>query len=277
MTTFTSEQLNYCKFSVIVLDEFPRAVRGAFDYMWKTLVSRGSSRAPPWDDSDDVRNLFRQNEGKSSKVPTHKSYKEWDCTDLFQATLFAKSFAMPDGSGRRTLSELYVKPCRLKSGTFHPFVRSPIGNDAQTFALALDQLRLLRNALFHQTDSRNIDKATFDRFVQLAKDACSAVGHDVSKINYIGSLGEDDFPTNRIRQLEEELQKEKGVAIRLQQLEEDMVKIKSEVRGIKSTMEDEMEKLRCEMREVETRVEKGMEFTSWQSRVGKLSGLFTFL
>ena len=101
---------------------------------------------------------------------------EWDCTALFEATLYAESFAMPDGKGGlATLWKLYVKPRGLSLGTFHHSVISPFGNQAETFALALDQLRLLRNSLCHQTSTQKIDKATFDNYIQLSKDAIGAL------------------------------------------------------------------------------------------------------
>ncbi|KAJ7374226.1 hypothetical protein OS493_007300 [Desmophyllum pertusum] len=102
----------------------------------------------PWDDSIVARNSFLGTEGGKTKVPTHLSYDEWDCTALFQATIYARSFALPDSKGHhRTLGDLYVKPHKLPHGTFHASVVSSGGNTAETFALAIDQLRLLRNSL----------------------------------------------------------------------------------------------------------------------------------
>ncbi|KAJ7348194.1 hypothetical protein OS493_039616 [Desmophyllum pertusum] len=88
--------------------------------MWDTLVATSASGVPKWDDSVTVLNIFHTNEGGVKKVPTlNKSYKEWDCTGLFRATLFAQTFAMPDGSGGlSTLDKLYVKPRGLSPGTF---------------------------------------------------------------------------------------------------------------------------------------------------------------
>ena len=75
--------------------------------------------------------------------PTRSGW-EWDCTALFQATIHAQTFALPDGKGNlKTLGELYVKPRGfMPNGSFHASVSSPSGDQAETFALAIDQLRL---------------------------------------------------------------------------------------------------------------------------------------
>ena len=65
-----------------------------------------------------------------------------------------------------TLSDLYVKRCAIPFGSFHACVVSPGGNNAETFALAIDQLRRLRNSLCHST-SGEMDKATFDQRAKL--------------------------------------------------------------------------------------------------------------
>ena len=138
--SFTDEQLNFFKFSIIVVDEFPKALRQTFKYMWEN-VGPGSN----WDDSEAVRDSFLTKEGGKTKVPTDKSYEKWDCTALFQATIYAQTFALPDSKGKlTTLSEWYVKPRPITHGSFHTSVVSPSGNKAETFAFAIDQLRLLR-------------------------------------------------------------------------------------------------------------------------------------
>ena len=94
--------------------------------------------------------MFLGAEGSRTKVPTNLSYEKWDCTALFQATIYAQSFALPDSAGfHKTLSDLYVKPHKLAHGSFHGSVASPGGNEAEKIALAIDQLRLLRNSLCH--------------------------------------------------------------------------------------------------------------------------------
>ena len=200
-------ELNYFKFSCLVLNEFPKALRQTFKTMWdNTFGHRPGFQL--WDDSLAVRNLFVSSEGGTTKVPTHLSYNEWDCTALFQATIFAQSFALPDSSGRhRTLSDLYVKPRGVPRGTFHASAVSPSGNNAETFALAIDQLRLLRNLLCHSTISE-MDKITFDQRVQHAKDAFKALGATTAVIDAVGSLTESDFPTNEVHKLEQRMTEE---------------------------------------------------------------------
>ena len=85
---------------------------------------------------------------------------------------------------------------------FHPSVVSPCGNKAETFALAIDQLRRLRNSLCH-SDRSEIDKPTFDQYVQLAKEAFKALGIITDPIDVIGGLTESDFPTKQVRRLED--------------------------------------------------------------------------
>ena len=215
MATFALEQLNFFKFSSVVLDEFPLVLRHVFVHLWDNQVAP-TPGFQKWDDSPLVRNMFLSNEGGKTKyVPTGISYHEWDCTALFEATLYAQSFAMRDASGRfATLDKLYVKPRCLPSGIFHPVISSPSGNQTETFALSLDQLRLLRNKLVHQASTQKIDKTTFDHYIQLARDVFSALGQDTTRIDEIWKLKEEDFPTSRLQELEEELKKEKDACCR---------------------------------------------------------------
>ena len=204
---FTNEQLNYFKFAFTVLNEIPKALRQTFKQMWNnTYASVPGFQS--WDDSHAVRNLFLSTEGGASKVPTHLSYDEWDCTVLFQATIYARSFALPDSKGHhRILHDLYLRSYKLPRGTFHSSVVSSTGDDAETFALAIDQLRLLRNSLCH-LHKPELDKIKFDRYVQLAKDAMKALGVNTNPIDAVGSLTESDFPTEKVQKLEDDVRKE---------------------------------------------------------------------
>ena len=208
--SFTDEQLNFCKFSTLVVDEFPKALRQTFKYMWEN-VGPGSN----WDDSEGVRDSFLTKEGGKTKVPTDKSYEEWDCTALFQATIHAQTFALPDSKGNlKTLGELYIKPRGLMpNGSFHTSVLSPSGNQAETFALAIDQLRLLRNSLSHLTSSKKINKTTFDQYTELAKDAFKALGVATDSIDDVKSSPESHFPTEEVARLERENKLLKGIVL----------------------------------------------------------------
>ena len=251
MATFSLEQLNFFKFSSVVLDEFPLVLRRVFVKMWDNQVAP-TPGFQKWDDSPLVRNMFLNKEGGKTKyVPTHKSYHEWDCTALFEATLYAQSFAMPDGSGRSaTLDKLYVKPRRLPIGIFHPVVLSPSGNQAETFALSLDQLRLLRNTLCHQTSTQKIDKKTFVHYVQLASDAFAALGQDTTRIDEIGKLDEDDFPTSRLQKLEEDLKREKDAAIKFKQINDHLVQIESQIKTVGSDVKTAAKEVQLKVEEV---------------------------
>ena len=266
MATFSLEQLNFFKFSSVVLDEFPLVLRHVFVKMWDNQVAP-TPGFQKWDDSPLVRNMFLSKEGGKTKyVPTSKSYHEWDCTALFEATLYAQSFAMPDGSGRSaSLDKLYVKPRRLPFGIFHPVVLSPSGNQAETFALSLDQLRLLRNTLCHQTSTQKIDKKTFAHYVQLARDAFAALGQDTTSIDEIGKLDEDDFPTSRLQKLEEDLKREKDAAIKFKQISDHLVQIESQIKTVVSDVKTAATEVQLKVEEVASDVKTAV--TDMQNKV----------
>ena len=196
--------------------------------------------------------MLLRNEGGAKKAPTlNKSCKEWDCTTFFKATLFAQTFAVRDGTGGfSTLEKLYVKPRGLSAGTFHHSVVSSTGDQAETYALALDQLHLLRNTLCHQISTRKIDKTTFDNYIQLAKDAFTALGQNTTKIDEIGKLGEDDFPTTRLQQLEDELKKDKDAAIKFKQINDHLTKIESKVDDVGSEVKTELADVKMKVEDV---------------------------
>ena len=194
---YREEDLNFFKFASLVLNEFPNALRQTFKAMWdNTYGHRPGFQL--WDDSTAVRNLFSATEGGRTKVPVHQSYHEWDCTALFQATIYSRVFALHYGK----LNDVYVKPRGLSHGHFHPSVVSTTGNNAETCALAIDQLRLLRNSVCHSTSSE-MTKVTFSQYVKHAKDAFQALGVSTAPIDAVGSLLESDFPTSKVRKLEQ--------------------------------------------------------------------------
>ena len=194
---YQDEDLNYFKFSSLVLNEFPKALRQTLKTMWDNTYGNCPG-FQLWDDSSTVRNLFSTTEGGRTKVPVHQSYDEWDCTALFQATIYSRTFALHHG----TLNDVYVKPRGLSHGHFHPSVVSTTGNNAETWALAIDQLRLLRNSVCHSTSSE-MTKVTFDQYLKHAKDAFQALGVSTAPIDAGGSLLESDFPTSKVRRLEQ--------------------------------------------------------------------------
>ena len=248
MSTFSLEQLNYFKFATVVFDEFPTARRKVFVHLWDTKVAYTTGFIA-WDDSLLVRNMFLKEEGgKTKSVPTNKSYKEWDCTALFEATLHAKSFAVPKGKKGNTLANLYVKHLSLPKGKFHASVISTSGNNDETFALALDQLRLLRNSLCHNSNSE-IDKKTFDQYIQRSKDAFAALGQSFTRIDDIGKLAEGDFPTARVQQLELEFKWEK-----LRAIEDGIYHIEDQVKDVASGVTKEVNDVCSQVKDVKTEV-----------------------
>ena len=247
---FTNEHLNYFKFVSVVSTEFQKILRQAFKTRWDNTFGHLPGFLS-WDDSVAVRNLFLATEGGSTKVPTHLSYDAWDCTALFQATIFANSFSMPDGRGHhRKLSYLFVRLRRLPPGGLHTSVISSTGNDAESFTLAIDQLRLLRNAVSHSPSSE-IPKATFDMYIQLTKDAFQALGVSSSSVNTIGSLTEADFPIEKVRKLEDEIRKEGQAenAFLKDQVENKLMGMMSDITEANQERRDEAERIVTEIKE----------------------------
>ena len=207
MQRYSDEELSYFKFASIVLKEFPDALRSIFVYMWDTRVAPSSTL---WNDSPFVRNILHNNEALNTKIPTNKSFKEWDCTALFQATLYARTFALPDSTGKKkTLGEMYLKGRKPVPAPFHSAVRSSSGDANETIALAIDQLRLLRNTLCH-TSSPQINKVTFDDYVKHATDAFTALNFSTTSLERIGNLEESDFPTKEVQNLKEKISRQRN-------------------------------------------------------------------
>ena len=257
---FRDEQLNFFKFSSLVLNEFPKVLRQTFKIMWDNTYG-GRPGFQLWDDSSAVRNLFATTEGGRTKVPTDQSYDDWDCTNLFQATIFAKSFASPASTGSyTTLSDLYVKPRALPHGSFHACLLSPAGNMKETFALAIDQLRLLRNSLCHSTSSE-MDKLTFDQRVNYAKDAFQALGVSTAPMDAIASLTESDFPINEVRALETRQRAETRAYINfLEEVNSDITEVKAILQALKAGQEQQyspiLSSLSSDVSDVKQKVEE---------------------
>ena len=207
---YQDEELNFFKFASLVLNEFPKALRQKFKTMWDDTYGHRPG-FKHWDDSSTVRNLFASLEGDKNKVPIHTSYNEWDCTALFQATIYAQSF--PRGHSF-TLSDLYLKPLALPHDSFHASVTSPCGNEEETLALAIDQLRLLRNSLCHSVRSL-MDKETFDERMKQAKDAFTALGVATDLLDAVASLDESHFPTNEVQKLNKKIRKETQTCVQI--------------------------------------------------------------
>ena len=281
---FTNEQLNYFKFAYVVLNEFPKVLRQTFKRMWDNTFAYQS-----WDDSIAVRNMFLATEGGKTKVPTHLPYEEWDCTALFQATIYAQSFALPDSAGHhRTLRDLYLKYRKPPHGTFHPSVVSPGGNNAETFAMAIDQLRLLRNAFCHSFSSE-IDKKTFDQYIQHTKDAIKALGVTTDPIDAVGSLTESDFPTEKVCKLKDDITKELQTVNKflMENVEDELMGIRSDFAQSRQERQEDS----LELRETIEKATANQKMTNEKiaevnekfedllktERPGKLAALLSFL
>ena len=195
MILVTNGQLNSVKFKLLADGELANALRTIFKTMWDKKF--GPSEI--WDDSELVRKSFLAKELRdfSKKVPTHKSYEEWDCTALSYAINSAQSFAIPDSSGVPTTPyDLYLRHLRLPQESFHSSVESPNGIPDETRALAVDQLRRLRNWQAHK-GRNHIDKVTFDQNIQRTKEAFQALGISTKTIEELGNLPESELPTSQ--------------------------------------------------------------------------------
>ena len=230
---YRDEDLNFFKFASLVLNEFPNALRQTFKTMWdNTYGHRPGFQL--WDDSTAARKLFSSTEGGRTRVPIHRSYLEWDCTALFQATIYSRAFAVH----HRTLNDVYVKPRGLSHGHFHPSVMSTTRNNAETCALAIDQLRLLRNSVCHSTSSE-MTKVTFSQYVKHAKDAFQALGVSTAPIDAVGSLLESEFPTSKVRRLEQAINEENKSYIKfLEGVNSDIAELKKKVESDIASKED---------------------------------------
>ena len=195
MVLVTNGQLNSVKFKLLADGELANALRKIFKTMWDKKFGPNEI----WDDSELVRKSFLAKEGRdfAKRVPTHKSYEEWDCSALSYAITSAKSFAIPDSTGiLKTPYDLYLRPLCLPPESFHSSVESPHGNPEETRALAVDQLRRLRNWQAHK-GRNHIDKVTFDRNIQRTKEAFEALGISAKEIEELGNLPESELPTSQ--------------------------------------------------------------------------------
>jgi hypothetical protein len=200
MAVMSKEKLNFFKFSTLVLDEFPKVLRQIFITMWDSKVAVRPGFIP-WDDSTTVRNMLLKSEGGKTNIPTTKSIEDWDCTVLFKATIYSETFGV-SGSKGSTLHDLYLNKVKPPPGSFHPSVQSSTRNQDETYALAIDQLRLLRNIFCHLPNSE-LAETDFDNYVHLVTNILTAVNVDTASVDTIGQMSEDDFPTEKVQELNE--------------------------------------------------------------------------
>ena len=94
---------------------------------------------------------------------------------------------------------------------------------------------MLRNTLTHQK-SASIDKADFDKYIQLTKDAFVALGQSTTRVDGIEKLGEEDvpvlWPQQHITESTEEQLKQ--MEDKLDQIESRMTDDRSDIKDIKS-------------------------------------------
>lgn len=202
---FTKEQVNYFKFANIVVNEFPKALRQSFEHLWNTTYGQKPGYRI-WDDSEEVRKMFLHEEGGTTDVPTGLSYTEWDCSNLFRATIFSQSFSEEDSTGWKTsLSEKYIKsrPHRLAEDELLTSGKSG-SSVTKPFSIAINQLRTLRNTLLHLPKAE-IDTKEFETYIKLSEEAFGILNVATASIRDISSYSEDDFPTERARKIKEDI------------------------------------------------------------------------
>ena len=173
------------------------------------------------------------------------------CSRLLSSRGLEWSFALPDSTGHhKTLHDLHVKPHKLPHGNFHASVVSPVGNNAETFAMAIDQLRLLRNEFCHSSSS-NIDKPTFDQYIQHTKDAINALGVTSGPVDTVGSLTEADFPTERVRQLEDDIRKvlQAESAFLKEDVKDELIGIRSDIAQSNQERQEDVDRTARETKE----------------------------
>ena len=199
---FTKEQVNYLKFAHIVVNEFPKALRQIFKYLWDTTYGhRPDYRF--WDDSEEVRKMFLHKEGGTTKVHTDLSYTEWNCSDLFRATIFSQSFSEEDSTGMKTTLSVKYSTHRLlvEDEPLTSILKSST-SVVETFTIAINQLRLLRKKLL-RLPKAEIDTKTFESYIKLSEKAFSILNVPTASIRAINSYSDDDFPTERARKIKE--------------------------------------------------------------------------
>ena len=271
MKPFSKKQLNFFRFSTLVLDEFPKVLRKIFIRMWDSKIAIKPGFIS-WDDSTTVRNMLFASEGGKTDIPTGKSIEEWDCTALFKATIFAKTFSTP-GTKNSTLNDLYLKKAKPAPGSFHSSVQSPTGNQDETYTLVIDRLRLLRNTFCHSADAEII-KADFDHYVKLVQNALTAVKLDTSFVDDVGQMSEDDFPTEKVQKLNDCRMKELQSIIKFHEnMEHELSIIKERTENIDS-MKQELSDVR-EMMMKNTLEDNGVRGKLPKSRIPRRDPMFT--
>ncbi|PFX25151.1 uncharacterized protein LOC111330749 [Stylophora pistillata] len=147
-----------------------------------------------------------------------QSCKELDSIDPYEAILEAEV------DGCSLFERLVNLPLK---GEFHENIKSPSGNSAETIALAVDQLRLLRNEI-KSIKTEMIDKKNFDYFVKLTREALDALKQDTSAIDKVILLSEKDFPVDKVQPLQNSLETENCGAKQFEQIDHCSNEFKSE-------------------------------------------------
>ena len=239
--TYSNEELNFLKLVSIVSNELTKALRQTFVDMWYTRIAPLHGNQV-WDDSTGVRILLFNSMGRNCKILKYEPFKDWHCSVVSRAILHARTFALPDPvipSTKKTLYDLFLRNPRvpLLDDSFHSSVACPSGDKNETTALAIDQLRRLRNSIFH-SPSLLLDKVKFDDYVKYAKEAFTAVNLSTKSLETIGNLPESHFPTAKVNELKERLQSEEN---------DNLENIKE---TLKSEVKDDLEDIKIKMDEV---------------------------
>jgi hypothetical protein len=141
------------------------------------------------------------------------------------------------------LNDLFLKKVKPLPGSFHSSVQSSTGNQDETYALAIDQLRLLRNTLCHSPKPELV-KTDFDNYVQLVTNALTAVNIDTAIVDAIGLMNEGDFPTEKVQELHECRTKElRAISMFHQNVEQKLSSIEERTEKIENVEKNMRQKL----------------------------------
>ena len=222
--TFTDNQIKHFRVNAIISDVIADGLRAYFVRKWNDEYG---VKYREWDDSKLVRQQFAILENKPLE-PLTPPVREWDPTALFAATLRSKCFQVEDPrDGKfKSLSKLYVP--MLPDGTFHTDYIKRGEPDLKVEAIAVDQLRLLRNRVFHSTSTQMIGDTEYTNYIDLVKETFNALKLDVSPVDQISSMPlESRLPSNEVEKLHWRYEKDRKDYLDLLEKRQDLSKGKT--------------------------------------------------
>lgn len=128
----------------------------------------------------------------------------------------------------------------LPNGKCPDNVPSTLRNLAEKrVALVEDQFNLLRNKVCFEFKSEMIEKDIFDNLIEKTVDSLNGLDPDTSRIDNIVKMGEEDFTTDEVQRLRNELDKERSCAKQFKDFNHFSNKVKSDDDSSSSRSTDE--------------------------------------